>query len=333
MTKEEIVEAVTQRVSGQMSASEVGTLVAAAMRDFPAQAPHADLPQAQEVVTEAVIDNVSSEMPSGGEPREIEEQEQPCCFLCQYDYDLGELTIRDPYVILPDGTIEVPEVPTLSPGSTYYCVVTREEGEEGEAATYEVEITDENQAGEEGVVACVPICMVDNDGGFVTVRQYHVGAVIVGAADVKPADGSGLVVNESGELDLDGREEDDEFKVVELKDEDGEVIAKVLATEEFSLSGVETLNEKDGKVNIIGGKHIRVESESEQTIKISYDEDKEGEDGDPNAEKDDPCGHPGDKDGGGGGSGVSGGEGGGVGPDGQGEPHIGDNHCQGCGCS
>ena len=213
MTKEEIVDAVTRRVSGQMSASEVSSLVASAMRDFPAQAPHADLPQAQEVVTETVIDNVSSEMPSGEEPRETEEQEQPCCFLCQYDYDLGELTIRDPIVVLPDGTVGVPEVPTLSSGNTYYCVVTRED------ATYGVKITGDPGDVEGDVITSVPICKIDNDGGFVTVRQYHVGAIILSGgsgrfkcsfAAVISDDGSTadlfepLVVTPNGEVNVDG---------------------------------------------------------------------------------------------------------------------------------
>lgn len=174
MTQEEIVEAVTRRVSGQMSASEVSSLVASAMRDFPMQTPHADLPQAQEVVTETVIDNVSSEMPSGDEPREVEKQEQPCCFLCQYDYALGKLTIRDPLVVLPDGAAAVPKkIPTLSPRYTYYCVVTLKD------KTYNVEITDDPKNVKGDVITIVPICKIDDDGGFVTVRQYHVGAIIL----------------------------------------------------------------------------------------------------------------------------------------------------------
>ena len=95
---------------------------------------------------------------------------------------------------------------------------------------------------------------------------------------------------------------------------------------------VETLNDTSGGMDIIGGQKIRVET-SGQTIKISYDENKDEDDEDPN-DQEDPCEHAGggggvkpddDKDGHGGAGG--GGGGGGVPGDGGHMPHPGDDDC------
>jgi len=56
---------------------------------------------------------------------------------------------------------------------------------------------------------------------------------------------------------------------------------------------VTSLNDLKGDVTIIGGKGIRVDVQG-QTIRISFDQEKDYEDEDPNAEgTQDPCEHPG----------------------------------------
>ena len=105
--------------------------------------------------------------------------------------------------------------------------------------------------------------------------------------------------------------------------------------EEGGTACVTSLNYETGDMNVIGGRGIEVSTDG-QTIKVTWNKDKEDEDEDPNAEKKDPCEH--DDDGGetggvyGGdvyGGGISGGgdEPGGVAADGSGDIHPGDDNC------
>ena len=155
---------------------------------------------------------------------------------------------------------------------------------------------------------------------------------------IKSSSGSG-----GGSIDLDSAKleggEKIEVKEVTAKDANGEEKkVKVLASDDFTTGGVspgvESVNEADGKVFVIGGKGVEVSTEG-KTIKISANPEKQEEDPDPSIPEPDPCVHPGDKDNGGGvspdddepgGAGGGGSGGGGVNP-GEGEPHPGEDGC------
>ena len=160
-------------------------------------------------------------------------------------------------------------------------------------------------------------------------------------SDVTAAKGSGLTVDD-GEIDLSGRGKDDTFGIhtmtVKGAEDEEDKTAKFLGTDDIEIpaggrGGVESVNKADGKVNVIGGKGIRVYTDG-QTIKITADEEKQEEDPDPQAQEDDPCTHPGDGDNGGGikpddrepGGGGGGGGGGGVAPE-TGGTHPGNDNC------
>ena len=162
------------------------------------------------------------------------------------------------------------------------------------------------------------------------------------ASGVTANEKSGIIVDE-GEIDISGRDDVDTFGIrtmtVKGEDETEDKTVKFLGTENVEIpvggaGGVESVNEADGKVNVIGGKGIRVETDG-KTIKITADEEKQEEDPDPSIPEPDPCAHPGDKDNGGGVSpddepgGASGGgaAGGGVNPGAEAESHPGDDNC------
>lgn len=100
---------------------------------------------------------------------------------------------------------------------------------------------------------------------------------------------------------------------------------------------VTSANAAKGDVYVIGGGHIDVETNG-QTIKISYNENKDGEDDDPQPGETDPCDHDGignegggvdasSASGDGGGSSDGGSPGGGVPADGDTHPGSGCNTC------
>lgn len=132
-----------------------------------------------------------------------------------------------------------------------------------------------------------------SDDGLVTVDRADPAHPVIRIDRSKLSDGSG-----SGGGDDDDGGDDDEDK------------AKC----------VTSLNAAKGDLYLIGGEHIDVETDG-QTIKISYNAEKETEDADPNA---DPCQH--DGIGGSGGGVLAGGNGGSGGGGGSGVPADGDTH-------
>ena len=126
-----------------------------------------------------------------------------------------------------------------------------------------------------------------------------------------------------------------DVREITVKDKNGaEKKIKVLATGDFTLGGVESVNKADGRLFVIGGKGIEVTTDG-KTIKITANEKKQEEDPDPQPPEGDPCAHPGDKNNDGGvspnddepgGGGAAGGGGGGVSP-GDGGIHPGDDGC------
>jgi len=278
---------------------------------------------------------------NGSEANATSNFNYPECFRCYIDID-GAYQVESPVVCLPDGSrIEATGAESISGQGSYFCKVTKTSSDS--ETTYAAEITTEEDSGSGGgeggegesttrTIAVVPIFSVNGKG---EILQKHIGAIIItGGSGYDPADNSGLVINDSNELDLSGREESDEFAVHEVtkKNSSGEseTVAKVLSTADIELAaGVESLNGSTGVMYIIGGEHIRVETDR-QTIKISYDEDKEEEDEDPQPDpkkKKKDCEHPGDDEDDGGVHGGGGGGGGGVPADG--DTHVGDNDCCG----
>ena len=128
-------------------------------------------------------------------------------------------------------------------------------------------------------------------------------------------------------------------QTITVKGDDGEdKEVKILASEEFAPGGVgvTSLNGATGDVSVIGGKGIEVSTDG-QTIKVSWNKDKEDEDEDPNSGASDngesPCDHDASGSAGGvaaGGSGDGSGAsdddfGGGVSAGG--DSHSGDDDC------
>ena len=165
----------------------------------------------------------------------------------------------------------------------------------------------------------------------------------VAKATIAASDGGGSITLDPSALD-DG--ESIAVQTITVKGDDGEdKEVKILASEEFAPGGVgvTSLNDATGDLDVIGGKGIEVSTDG-QTIKVTWNKDKEDEDEDPNDDDGDepsnPCDH--DSEGGseggveaGGGGGIGGG-GGGTGDDeggvpaGGGESHTGDDNCN-CG--
>ena len=128
-----------------------------------------------------------------------------------------------------------------------------------------------------------------------------------------------------------------EIHEITVKSDNGEERkVKVLATEDFTSGGVSpgvnSVNNADGNLFVIGGKGVDVTTNG-KTIKISANSEKEEDDPDPQPPEGDPCAHPGDKDNAGGvnpdddepGGGGADPSGGGVFP--SGDPHPGDDGC------
>ena len=105
-------------------------------------------------------------------------------------------------------------------------------------------------------------------------------------------------------------------------------------------AGVTSVNSADGALSVIGGENIVVSTDG-KTIKITYDEDKDEPDADPNAETKDPCDHDesgnnggvsskDEEDDGGSSGGLSGWGDGEGGVAAGGDSHTGDNECTTC---
>ena len=155
---------------------------------------------------------------------------------------------------------------------------------------------------------------------------------------IKSASGGGIISLDSASL-----ENGDEATIRKAKvigDDGGEREVCILSTEDVDLTAAKSVNGLNGKVKIIGGKGVAVSVDG-QSIKITADADKDGDD-DQAEEADDPCAHDpsgaaggvsaddGAGDGlafGGGGGVAGGGAGGGVPADDAGGGHTGDDNC------
>lgn len=281
-------------------------------------------------------------------------------FSVYYDDTTKSLKMVDPQIVVCGKEVKCEALAEVEDG-IYYCNVRRNtSSNEYEAKIEPVMAID---SAESKAVCSVKLFKLDGED----FTQYHAG--VIALYDI----GAKLTLQnkeESGSIALDAS--GDSPKLVIEKDgksisldpsalDDGESIAvqtitvkgdfgedkevKILASEEFAPdgAGVTSANGATGDVNVIGGKGIEVSTDG-QTIKVTWNEDKEDEDEDPNDDGGDEPSNTCDHDseggseggvaaGGGGGGGVGGGgasdDEGGV-PAGGGESHTGDDNCN-CG--
>ena len=154
---------------------------------------------------------------------------------------------------------------------------------------------------------------------------------------IKSASSGGIISLDSASLENGDKATIRKAKVI--GDDGGEREVCILSTEDVDLTAAKSVNGLNGKVKIIGGKGVAVSVDG-QSIKITADADKDGDD-DQAEEADDPCAHdpsgaaggvPADDGSGdghifGGGGVADGGAGGGVPADDAGGGHTGDDNC------
>ena len=276
-------------------------------------------------------------------------------FSVYYDDTTKSLKMVDPQVVVCGKEVKCDALSNVEDG-IYYCNVRRNTSNN----EYEAKVEPDMAIDSADSKAVCSVKLFKLDGEDFT--QYHAGVIAlydIGAKLVVQGkestgsvtlDASGnspkLVIEKDGKsITLDPSALDDgesiAVQTITVKDDDGEdKEVKILASEEFAPGGVgvTSLNSATGDLDVIGGKGIEVSTDG-QTIKVSWNKDKEDEDEDPNDDSGDepsnPCDHdesgdvggvnP-DADGGGGGSlgGVSDGVGGVAGG---GESHVGDDDC------
>lgn len=206
-------------------------------------------------------------------------------FQVYWDVQSKQFKVFNPKVVSPDGNeITVTETP-LSRG-TYVCEVKKNATSGNYTAT--IKLSDAVVPGNDTVTVVKLFAIADGK-----VEQYHVGAIILGNGitgqegqtskskavrvsgeiDAKGETGSGLVMKtyktgkkKTFSVDLSGRKQTDSFGIKEVKDGDGKVVAKVLATEGFDIPG----GSSDNTVNVFTGAEIEVDVSSQKlTIKFT----------------------------------------------------------------
>ena len=276
-------------------------------------------------------------------------------FSVYYDDTTKSLKMVEPQVVVCGKEVTCEALAEVKDG-IYYCNVRRNTSSNEYEAKVEPGMAIDSA--ESKAVCSVKLFKLEGE----EFTQYHAGVIAlydIGAKLVVQGkestgsvtlDASGdspkLVIEKDGKsISLDPSALDDgesiAVQTITVKGDDGEdKEVKILATEEFSPgdAGVTSLNSATGDVNVIGGKGIEVSTDG-QTIKVSWNKDKEDEDEDPNEDADDgggnPCDHDESGDGGGVNPGADGGGGdnlGGVSDDvggvaGGGESHVGDDDC------
>lgn len=207
-------------------------------------------------------------------------------FQVYWDVQGKQFKVFNPKVVDPGGNeITVTETP-LSRG-TYVCEV-KKNATTGKY-TAAIKLSSGVVPGNDTVTVVKLFAIADGK-----VEQYHVGAIILGNGqitgeegktrgskavgvsgeiDAKGETGSGLVMKtyKTGKkntlsVDLSGRKQTDSFEIKEVKDGDGKVVAKILATEGFDIPG----GSSDDTVNVFTGAEIEVDVSSQKlTIKFT----------------------------------------------------------------
>ena len=114
----------------------------------------------------------------------------------------GGYVCRNPIVVTPDGEVGVENSDTLSPGSTWYCVVRKDkDGKWSASMVTEGGVSSARQSGDR-VFYSVKIAEIapGSNGGYV--YQYHTGAIVVGDLPVPVDDVSVEDHSDDNEDDL-----------------------------------------------------------------------------------------------------------------------------------
>ena len=229
---------------------------------------------------------------------------------------------------------------TLSTGDTNKLLTITGSPEKG----YKLSVPDPKISVEEGDGISIADNTISNSGVLSVAAGEGDGINGKVVLDAPTESGLTLVANDKTiTIDVNGRANGEGLALHDVKIGDNdEAVARVFGTDDITIgTGVTSANGATGDVNVIGGKGIEVSTDG-QTIKVTWNKDKEEEDEDPNDDDGDepsnPCDH--DSEGGGEGGveagGGIGGGGGGTGDDeggvpaGGGESHTGDDNCN-CG--
>ena len=189
----------------------------------------------------------------------------------------GGYVCRNPIVVTPDGEVGVENSDTLSPGSTWYCVVRKDkDGKWSASMVTEGGVSSARQSGDR-VFYSVKIAEIapGSNGGYV--YQYHTGAIVVGDPPVPVDDVSVEDHSDDNEGDLryavKGWHDQDasESKLGDLLTGDEEDTSRQIlvrngkggATEFLSIGKVAAA--KDGKLSVKFGTDAAVQKFSANT--------------------------------------------------------------------